>query len=102
MGVRAHIETKHEIEYGDRVYFNWKQPEIYDWLVGNGVDIVTDTVDGDGSTAMEWEIDKDTLNDIPEEAFVDIDEEITAEDLRQFVDDLKRARTGGYAYVSWF
>ena len=99
MGIRAHVETKHEIEYGDRAYFNWKQSEIYDWLEENGVDVFTS---GQDEYVSDWEIAKETLDNIPEEAFVDIGEEITAEDLRQFVDDLKRAKTGEISYVSWF
>lgn len=102
MGFRAHIQTKHEIEYGDSSYFNWCKPVIYDWLYENGVDVYAGE---DGADSDEWEIEKSSLREIPEDAYADIRSdyvEITAEDLRRFVSELKRAPTGKYAYVSWF
>lgn len=38
MGYRAHVQTKHVIEYGG-CHFNWQSEEIHDWLVDNGMDI---------------------------------------------------------------
>lgn len=57
MGYRAHVQTKHEIEYG-KCHFNWESGEIHDWLTENGVDICGDEYnDYDGGS--EWEIYKD-------------------------------------------
>lgn len=103
MGIRAHIQTKHEIEYGNHSYFNWCKPDIYDWLYENGVDVYCGE---EGADSDDWEIEKSSLREIPEDAYADIrgasGEEITEEDLRRFVSELKRAPTGEYAYVSWF
>lgn len=98
MGFRAHIHTKHVIEYSDSSYFNWNKSRIYDWLVDNGVDIWP----GPDADYNSWVIYKPTLDNIPEEAYKDIDEDILAEDLRRFVEELKQTKTGYDAYVDWF
>lgn len=41
MGYRAHVHTKHDIEYG-HCHFNWQSGLIHDWLIENGVDILGD------------------------------------------------------------
>ena len=106
MGYRAHVQTKHEIEYGNQ-YFNWAADRIELWLNENGVDIC-EYSGSECSNSAEWEIDKDSLRAIPEEAFCDLPRDgeldcvITAQDLRDFVKDCLAAPTGDYAYVSWF
>lgn len=101
MGYRAHVQTKHVIEYGG-CHFNWQSEAIHDWLVENLVDICgSDECDG----GSEWELDKSQLRNIPESAYHSIgvgDDEITADELRDFVKELLDAPTGDYAYVSWF
>lgn len=103
MGYRAHVQSKHIVEYGGRCHFNCKQEQIYDWLCANGVHIYGDDTYCKGN---EWEIDKDELRAIPDEAYATIhegtDHEIFAEELREFVDECLAAPTGEYAYVSWF
>lgn len=97
MGFRAHVQTKHEIEYGG-TYFNWKEDLIGSWLRENGVEI-------DDEDSYEWELDKEQLREIPERAFHDICEDgdkIRARELRKFVDELLGANTGDYAYVDWW
>ena len=101
MGNRAHVHTKHEIEYGN-CHFNCKQELIYDWLCANGVSICGEDAYCKGD---EWEICKDELRTIPHRAYKCIgrgNDRITAKELREFVDDLLAAPTGEYAYVSWF
>ena len=104
MGLRAHVQTKHEIEYG-RCHFNWCQEEIYGWLVDNGVSVYTDQ-EHCLEYANDWEVEKSTLKNIPESAYAPIgegdDDEISADELREFVADLLAAPTGEYAYVSWY
>ena len=101
MGYRAHVQTKHVIEYGG-CHFNGQSGEIHDWLVENLVDICGNDEYDAGS---EWELDKGQLRNIPESAYHSIgvgDDEITADELRDFVKELIDAPTGDYAYVSWF
>lgn len=98
MGFRAYIQTKHVIEYSDSSYFNWHKSEIYDWLVNNGVEVASL---GAADYYDSWEIYKPTLDNIPEEAYKDIDEDILADDLRRFVEELKQTKTGDTAYVDW-
>ena len=101
MGYRAHVQTKHEIEYGS-CHFNCKQELIYDWLCANGVNICGEDTYCKGG---EWEIGKDELRIIPNRAYEGIgkcDDRITAKELHDFVDELLAAPTGDYAYVSWF
>ena len=103
MGYRAHVQTKHVIEYGG-CYFNWKSGTIRDWLVESGVAIYGDP-DNDYDNGAEWELEKDQLRAIPESAYQDIghgDDKVEADALREFVCDLLAAPTGDYAYVSWF
>lgn len=103
MGYRAHVQSKHIVEYGGRCHFNCKQEQIYDWLCANGVSIYGDDTYCKGD---EWEIDKDELRAIPDAAYKSIyvgrDYEISADELRDFVSELLAAPTGVYAYVSWF
>ena len=98
MGFRAHIHTKHVIEYSDNSYFNWNKSRIFEWLVDNGVDIWS----GPEGDYNSWVIYKPTLDNIPEEAYKDIDEDILADDLRRFVEELKQTKTGYDVYVDWF
>jgi hypothetical protein len=103
MGYRAHVQTKHVIEYGG-CHFNSHSNEIKDWLVENLVDVCGDS-DNDYDRGPEWELDKCQLRNIPELAYHSIGEgvdEITADELRDFVRELIDAPTGDYAYVSWF
>lgn len=104
MGYRAHVQKKHEIEYNDRCHFNYAQDEIYKWLCENEVDVW-----GNGNEwcqGDEWEIAKDELRAIPEEAYAAIEAgpryKISAEELRDFVNECLAAPTGEFAYVSWF
>lgn len=103
MGYRAYVQVKHEIKYGD-CYFNWANDRIHDWLTSNGVDV---SGGGECGELPEWEMSKEQLRAIPEEAYRDLprdgelDCEITAQDLRNFVDDLLAAPTGEWAYVTW-
>lgn len=101
MGIRAHVQTKRVIEYGN-CHFNYAQNTIYWWLVDNGVDVYTD--DDRGENSNEWQIDKSSLKNIPNSAYksLDEDDEISADDLREFVKDMLEAATDEYAYVSWF
>jgi hypothetical protein len=103
MGYRAHVQTKHEIEYGN-CHFNWQSEQINDWLLENSVDVMGDS-DNDYDHGPEWELDKSQLRAIPESAYHSIgegDDEITADELRDFVKDMLDAPTGDYAYVTWF
>jgi len=103
MGYRAHVQTKHVIEYGN-CHFNRQSGEIKDWLVDNFVDVLGDG-DNEYDHGPEWELEKSQLRNIPESAYHSIgvgDEKITADELREFVKDLLDAPTGDYAYVSWF
>lgn len=102
MGMRAHVHTKHVIEYGG-CHFNWASDIIHDWLIDNGVCGFGDGSDYDGGS--EWEFYKGDLRNIPEDAYKDIEgrgEVIKADELREFVKELLDAPTGEYAYVSWF
>lgn len=105
MGCRAHVQTKHEIEYGD-CHFNWAAGDITEWLNDNGVDFTSLAAESWATGMWEWEIDKEQLRAIPELAYVTLnegtDDEITADELRDFVKELIDAPTGDYAYVSWF
>ena len=103
MGRHAHVMTKREIEYGDS-HFNYAQELIYDWLRENGVEVFTD---GDSFYDKEWQVNKDALRGIPETAYAtlyesDEGDEISPNELREFVRDLLDAPTGEYAYISWF
>lgn len=103
MGYRAHVQTKHVIKYGG-CHFNWQSDVIKDWLVENFVDVCGDYYN-EFNHGSEWELDKSQLRAIPESAYHSIgggDDEITADELRDFVKDLLDAPTGDYAYVSWF
>ena len=105
MGMRAHVQTKHVIEFGGGEYFSWRQQEIYGWLCENGVSVYT--TNDQGEYAEDWEIDKSSLQSIPEDAYKDIENSggdviVDADELREFVDELREAPTGEYAYVSWF
>lgn len=103
MGYRAHVQTKHIIEYGN-CHFNWQQEEVYDWLTENGVYIYGD--DDLTCYSHEWEIEKSDLEKIPETAYATLnegtDDEITADELREFVKDMLDAPTGQYVYISWY
>lgn len=103
MGYRAHVQTKHVIEYGG-CHFNWQSGEIKDWLEENSVDVLGDC-DNTYDYGAEWELEKSQLRAIPEDAYHDIglgSDKITADELRDFVKELLDAPTGAYAYVSWF
>ena len=101
MSYSGHVQTKHEIEYGG-AYFNWQIEEIKSWLAENDVCICgcQDTSSG----CEEWELDKSELQKIPEDAYRDIGGEwkISADDLREFVEECLDAPTGEWAYVSWW
>lgn len=105
MGMRAHVQTKHVIEYGGS-YFNWMQEAVYHWLCENDVQVYTPNEQG--AYAEDWEIEKEGLEAIPESAYRPLcegtDDEISADELREFVKDLLAAPTGDpdYAWVSWF
>lgn len=103
MGYRAHVQTKHEIEYGN-CHFNHQSGQIKDWLIENSVDVMGDS-DNDYDHGPEWELDKSQLRAILESAYHSIGkdgDEITADELRDFVEDMLSAPTGDYVYVSWF
>ena len=100
MGLRAHVHTKHEIEYGEH-YFNWRNEEVFCWLTRNGVTVVP--VGHESSD--EWEIDKDDLRKLKPEVFKDEHTEygdLSGEEMKAFVKSCLDAPTGDYAYVSWF
>ena len=103
MGNRAHVHTKHEIEYGEG-QLNWCRDLIGDWLRKNGVSVYETS--NDGVDATEWELDKGELRDIPESAYTRLrdygGEEITASELRAFIQEMLNTPTGEYVYVSWF
>lgn len=110
MGYRAHVQTKHEIEYGEE-FFNWCNDALYNWLLDSAnVSINTNDEWGCGD---EWEIHKDYLREIPESAYsseniagivgeMNCTEEDVVEELHAFVDALLAAPTGDWVYVSWF
>ena len=106
MGMRAHVQTKHVIDYGGEYFNSCKQSAVYDWLCENDVQIWTS--DGDGEWAAEWEIEKSLLKSIPDSAYRPLQEgtedEVSADELREFVKELLEAPTGdpNYAWVSWF
>ena len=103
MGYRAYVQTKHEIEYGN-CHFNYQSGQIKDWLIENSVDVMGDS-DNDYDHGPEWELDKSQLRAIPESEYHSIGkdgDEITADELRDFVEDMLGAPTGDYVYVSWF
>ena len=98
MGIRAHVHTKHEIEYGG-CHFNWRREEVYDWLCNLGVYVYGD------ECSEEWEIDKDDLRKLKPEDFADHHTEygdLSGEEMEVFVRECLAAPTGDYAYVSWF
>ena len=103
MGCRAHIQKKHIVEYTNRRYFNWRQSAILHWLAELNVHV---NVFKGGGDVLSWEIEKSYLNDIPFEAYYALEEEkcggISADELRQFVQDLLDADTGEWAYVDWW
>lgn len=106
MGTRAHIQTKHVIEYGSSYFNSALQEAIYEWLSENGVQVFT--TNDQGCYADEWEISKSDLLVIPDDAYEPMQEgtdvSISADELRRFVKDLLDAPTGDpdYAWVSWF
>lgn len=98
MGYRPHIQTKHIIETGDAIPdMNFKSQTVWNFFLDNDVDVIGGGEYGENS---EWELEKDQLKAIPEEAFVDRDE-ITGEQFRELVKGLIAAPTGEYAYLSW-
>lgn len=111
MGYRAHVQTKHEIEYGSEEFFGWCNDALYEWLWDYAeVDIHTNDEWGCGD---EWEIRKDSLHQIPESAYssesvaglvgkTKCTEEDVVEELHAFIDALIAAPTGEWVYVSWF
>lgn len=106
MGFRAHVQKKHEIEYHPAARFNWQSDIIEDWLNKYKVCVCKFSRSDYDGTGEEWEIDKDGLRAIPDSAFVNIvltdGEEVTAQDLRDFVRECIDAPTGDSAYVSWY
>ena len=109
MGYRAHIHTKHIIEYGGS-HFNRDEIEVCEWLRANGVDVIGA---GEFCENGEWEIEKSQLAEISESAYDSANiaafakqfggnEDKARQALRDFVGDLLNADTGDYAYVSWF
>lgn len=105
MGCRAHVQTKHEIEYGN-CHFNWAADDVGEWLNDNGVDFTSLATEDWMTDMWEWELDKEQLRAIPESAYATLnegtDDEITADELRGFVKDCLAAPTGDCAHVSWF
>lgn len=100
MGCRAHIQRTHIIEYADCEYFNWMQNPILHWFGQIGVQVFV--TNGDGCDES-WEIEKAFLYDIPDSAYSQLEcDNISADKLREFVQDLINADTGEYAYVDWF
>lgn len=106
MSYSGHVQTKHEIEYGGS-HFNWESDLLRDWLADNGVQVCgCDNAYGD---CAEWELSKDELRAIPEDAYKDVnmrssgsDYVIEADEFRDFVQECLDAPTGDWAYVSWF
>ena len=102
MGYRAHVQTRHEIEYGN-CHFNFNDDIVVKWLRDNGVYVCGGEEYGTGS---EWEMLKDELRSIPESAYVALHDGkgygVTGDELRKFVKDCLAAPTGDYAYISWF
>lgn len=105
MGTRCHIQTKHVIEYAPSEFFCLRRQMLLEyWLDENGVNVNTS---GD-----DWELLKDELRAIPDEAYKDVhgrdyyrddsDDVITEYELRAFVKECLDADTGDWAYVDWF
>ena len=100
MGIRAHVHTKHEIEYGG-CHFNWRNEEVFCWLTRNGVTVAPIGCE----SSDEWEISKDDLRKLDSEVFKDEHTEygdLSGKEMEEFVKECLAAPTGDYAYVSWF
>ena len=101
MSNRAHIQSKHIVEYADfGTISSYYADAIYYFLDDHGVEIHS----VEGSETTEWEVEKEYLRSIPDE---DYDKHIwpsgiTGDAVREFVADMIEAPTGEYAYVSWF
>ena len=101
MANRAHIQSKHIVEYADFGTISaYYADAIRIFLEDHGVEI--NSVENSDTT--EWEVEKEFLRSIPDE---DYDKHIwpsgmIGDVVRNFVADMIDAPTGEYAYVSWF
>ena len=100
MGCRAHIQRMHVVEYTNCTYFNWMQGAILHWFGQIGIQV--SVMNGDGCDES-WVIEKSFLYGIPDRAYSKLEEHnISADELRKFVQDLINVHTGDYVYVDWF
>ncbi len=98
MSIRAHIQTKHEIEYGNS-YLGYLSDELLSWLTSHKVYVCE-------SGGYEWEIDREGLEGLKDEDYNDLNdfglEDDAKSEVVDFVRDCLATNTGNYVYVSWF
>ena len=100
MGYRAHIQTKHIVEYGSSEMLNWQSGNLHDWLTAHGVDVING---GECGELPEWELDREQVEALTEEDFNDIgDYHLDEGELRDFITEMKSTKTGNSIFVSWF
>ena len=97
MSISAHIQTKHEIEYGSE-HLDYQGDELLSWLTSHNVDVC------ESSGGYEWEIDRETLKGLKDEDYDDLNDFGLGDksEVMDFVRDCLATNTGDYVYVSWF
>ena len=100
MGVRAHVQTKRVIEYGDIAYCNNNSEPLLEWLRECGV-VVNCFSDGN-SSCEDWEIQREDLRGIKDEEYAKLPEGLRAE-VKEMVSDLINVdNESDWVYLSWW
>ena len=102
MSIGAHIQTKHEIEYGSEhleYQGDYLGDDLLSWLTSHNVGV------GEAGGGYEWEIDREGLKGLKDEDYADLNDfelEDVKSEVMDFVRDCLATSTGDYVYVSWF